>query len=87
MSASGALGSQTSHRAAGDARSLAERSAEQRTLSVVPLDAEIAIEADGLQMHEDPADRFIVATALRCKALLVTKDRAMRSAKLVPVVW
>lgn len=54
---------------------------------IVPLDAETAIAADGLQMHEDPADRFIVATALRCKASLVTKDRAIRSAKLVPVVW
>jgi PIN domain nuclease of toxin-antitoxin system len=54
---------------------------------IVPLDAETAIEADGLQMHEDPADRFIVATALRCKAPLVTKDRAIRTAKLVPVVW
>jgi PIN domain nuclease of toxin-antitoxin system len=40
---------------------------------VVPLDAETAIEADGLQMHEDPADRFIVATALRCKAPLLRR--------------
>lgn len=56
-------------------------------LHVVALDGAIALEADGLQMHEDPADRFIVATALRCKAPLVTRDRAIRSAKLVQVVW
>ncbi|MEO8181359.1 MAG: type II toxin-antitoxin system VapC family toxin [Deltaproteobacteria bacterium] len=54
---------------------------------VVALDGAIAIRADGLRMHEDPADRFIVATALGCKAPLVTKDRAIRSAKLVQVVW
>lgn len=56
-------------------------------LQVVALDAEIAIQADGLRMHDDPADRFVVATALQCKAPLVTKDRAIRAAKLVPIVW
>ena len=54
---------------------------------VVALDGETAIEADGLAMHEDPADRLIVATALRCKAALVTKDRAIRATKIVQVVW
>jgi PIN domain nuclease of toxin-antitoxin system len=54
---------------------------------VVALDGSIALHADGLSMHEDPADRFIVATALRCKAPLVTKDRAIRSANVVEVVW
>jgi len=56
-------------------------------LRVVALDARIALDADALRMHDDPADRFIVATALRCKAPLVTKDRAIRSTKLVQVVW
>lgn len=54
---------------------------------VVALDAATALDADKLQMHDDPADRFIVATALRCKVPLVTKDRAIRSTKLVKVVW
>lgn len=54
---------------------------------IVPLDARIALDADGLEMHEDPADRFIVATALRCQVPLVTKDRAIRASKLVPIVW
>lgn len=54
---------------------------------VIALDGSIALHADGLRMHEDPADRFIVATALRCSAPLVTKDRAIRSAKLVEVLW
>jgi PIN domain nuclease of toxin-antitoxin system len=54
---------------------------------VVALEARIALAADALQMHDDPADRFIVATALQCNAPLVTKDRAIRSSKLVAVVW
>jgi PIN domain nuclease of toxin-antitoxin system len=56
-------------------------------IRVVALDARIAIDADALEMHDDPADRFIVATALQCKAPLVTKDRTIRSTKLLQVVW
>jgi PIN domain nuclease of toxin-antitoxin system len=56
-------------------------------IGIVALDARIAIHADGLQMHDDPADRFIVATALHCEAPLVTKDRTIRSTKLLQVVW
>jgi PIN domain nuclease of toxin-antitoxin system len=56
-------------------------------IGIVALDARIAIHAAGLRMHEDPADRFIVATALHCEAPLVTKDRTIRSTKLLQVVW
>jgi PIN domain nuclease of toxin-antitoxin system len=54
---------------------------------VVALTAEIALRADQLVMHDDPADRFIVATALRAGAPLVTRDAAIRSAQLVPTIW
>jgi PIN domain nuclease of toxin-antitoxin system len=54
---------------------------------VASLDARIALDADRLQMHDDPADRFIVATALHVDAPLVTKDRNIRATKLVAVVW
>jgi PIN domain nuclease of toxin-antitoxin system len=41
----------------------------------VPLDGELAVESVGLPgLHGDPADRFIVATALRMNAELVTAD-------------
>lgn len=41
----------------------------------VPLDGEIAIEAVALpDLHADPGDRFIVATAIRMRATLVTSD-------------
>lgn len=37
--------------------------------------------------HKDPADRFIVATALRLGVPLVTKDEKIRRSKLVRTVW
>ena len=47
----------------------------QLGIEEVPLDGELAIEAVALVgLHPDPADRFIVATALRTKASLVTSD-------------
>jgi PIN domain nuclease of toxin-antitoxin system len=47
----------------------------QLGIEEVPLDGEVAIEAVALAgLHPDPADRFIVATALRMKATLVTSD-------------
>lgn len=54
---------------------------------VMPLTAKIALRADQLVMHDDPADRFIVASALRADAPLVTKDAAIRSTKLVRTIW
>jgi PIN domain nuclease of toxin-antitoxin system len=48
----------------------------------VPLDGELAIEAVGLSgLHGDPADRFIVATALRMQSALVTSDARLLSWK------
>ncbi len=56
---------------------------------VVPLDDDIATEAAllGDRMHGDPADRFIVATALELAAPLATKDEKIRKSKLVATVW
>ncbi|HSS37976.1 MAG TPA: type II toxin-antitoxin system VapC family toxin [Polyangia bacterium] len=53
----------------------------------LPIDDRIAVKADTLQMHADPADRFIVATALEHRARLITKDVAIRRSKLVDTVW
>jgi PIN domain nuclease of toxin-antitoxin system len=43
----------------------------------LPLTGEIAVAAAELDLHGDPADRFIVATALRHSATLVTADKAL----------
>ncbi|MBN9487605.1 MAG: type II toxin-antitoxin system VapC family toxin [Alphaproteobacteria bacterium] len=41
----------------------------------VPLDGELAIESVALaDLHGDPMDRFIVATAIKMRATLVTSD-------------
>ena len=56
-------------------------------VEALPLTAEIAAQADELEMHADPADRFIVATALRHGAPLVSKDRLMRSLRFIETIW
>ncbi len=44
----------------------------------VPLDGRIAIAATGLpDLHRDPADRFIAATAIIKEARLITADRRL----------
>jgi len=52
-----------------------------------PVTPEIALEAEGLPMHADPADRFIVATARKNGCPLVTRDAAIRRDGLTPVLW
>ena len=56
-------------------------------VEALALTAEIAVRADELEMHADPADRFIVATALHHSVPLVSKDRLMRSLQLIETIW
>ena len=56
-------------------------------VEALPLTAEIAVQADELEMHADPADRFIAATALRYGVPLVSKDRLMRTLGFVETIW
>lgn len=56
-------------------------------VTALPLTPSIAVRADGLDMHADPADRFIVATALEHGAKLATKDKALRGLRSVGTVW
>jgi PIN domain nuclease of toxin-antitoxin system len=54
----------------------------QLGIEEVPLDGELAIEAVGLaQLHGDPMDRFIAATAIKLGAPLVTSDARLLSWK------
>lgn len=55
---------------------------------VVPIDHVIAALAVQLTLPQsDPFDRIFVATALRHKLPLVTRDRAIRDSKIVATVW
>ncbi|HEX7669301.1 MAG TPA: type II toxin-antitoxin system VapC family toxin [Polyangiaceae bacterium] len=56
-------------------------------VEVAPLTPEIAVDSVDLDMHPDPADRFIVATALARGVPLVTKDRKIRAVEGLETVW
>jgi PIN domain nuclease of toxin-antitoxin system len=58
-------------------------------LTYVPVDNALAIRAVNLPdfPNRDPADRFIVATALSLGATLITADRRMRAYDALSTVW
>jgi PIN domain nuclease of toxin-antitoxin system len=58
-------------------------------LRFVPLDNRIAVRSNSLPapIHDDPADRMIVATALVLGASLVTKDARLRRYRPVKTIW
>lgn len=58
-------------------------------LQFIPIDFEIAHLATILpgHFHKDPADRFIVATAMNIGATLITKDTKIRRYKQVKTLW
>lgn len=58
-------------------------------LTAVPLTHGIAMRGEALEGFgsEDPADRFLVATALEHDLTLVTADRAMRAFEPVTTLW
>jgi PIN domain nuclease of toxin-antitoxin system len=55
----------------------------------VPLDNRIALRANHLpgEIHEDPADRIIIATALTLGAPLVSKGTRIRAYPHVETIW
>jgi PIN domain nuclease of toxin-antitoxin system len=56
---------------------------------LAPLDHEVALRSEALPgfASQDPADRFLVATALVHGLTLATADRAMHEFDALPVVW
>lgn len=55
----------------------------------VPVDNKIAIQSVQLQgpLHNDPADRIIVATAVTLSASVVTSDRKIIEYPFVKTIW
>lgn len=55
----------------------------------VPVDVRISVQSVELpgEFHKDPADRFIVATARRLSAPLVTADLKIRDYPHVQTIW
>jgi len=62
---------------------------EMPGVELLPLTPEIALAAGGgvLELHGDPADRMIAATALAHRARLVTKDERLRALQTLDTVW
>lgn len=58
-------------------------------VQIVPVSTEIAARAGsfGAEVHGDPIDRLIIATAQVVRARLVTADTNIRSSKVVATVW
>lgn len=58
-------------------------------IHVLPIDATIARLANELPgvFHEDPADRFIAATALHLNLAIITSDINIRAYNAVKSVW
>lgn len=54
---------------------------------LLPLTPEIACSSVAFDLHRDPADRLILATALDHRAAVVTKDRDLRRQKFVEAIW
>ena len=65
------------------------RALDAGLISVLPLTPEIAVESCRLpgEIHRDPADQIIVATARVHNLLLVTGDRRLRQYAFVRSVW
>lgn len=54
-------------------------------VAVWPIDLEVARTSTRLDFNGDPADELIAATSLVHEVPLVTRDRAIRRSKLVPL--
>lgn len=65
-----------------------EQAADERMLSLVPLDTNVVLALDALpkSFHGDPADRLIVATARSRQWPLATHDAAIRRSRVV-TLW
>lgn len=59
------------------------RAADERMLTVIPLDVAVILALDALpaSFHGDPADRLIVATARSRKLALATRDATIRKSR------
>lgn len=57
--------------------------------ALLPISPRIAVLAGSLdkEVHGDPADRLIIATAMETGSLLVTRDHPIRSLPGVKTVW
>jgi PIN domain nuclease of toxin-antitoxin system len=65
------------------------RSEALHFLRFIPVDNRIAIKSANLpgQLHDDPADRIIIATTISLGGTLITKDEKIRKYQHVRTAW
>ncbi len=57
-------------------------------ISEIPIDGDIALKSAELpQHHNDPCDRFIIATALNNDLTVLTPDKHIKKYKHLKVIW
>ncbi len=56
-------------------------------VELLPLTPAVAVRAMNLELHGDPGDRLIAATANLHDAVLVTKDEKLRTHSVVRTLW
>ena len=64
-----------------------EHALEDPKLELLPLTPAVAALGSELEIHGDPGDRIIAATALLTGAALVTKDAQLRGYGALKTVW
>jgi len=64
-----------------------EKACLQPKIRILPITVAVATSTTRLQMHGDPADRLIVASALVHHCALVTRDENIQNAKIVRTIW
>lgn len=64
-----------------------ERCEKTHLFSFIPVDNAISRISVSLNIHADPADRFIAATAIYLGATLITKDSKLRTSHEIKTVW
>jgi PIN domain nuclease of toxin-antitoxin system len=59
------------------------------SVSFIPIDNEIAYRSVRLPLplHNDPADRMIIATAMKLDATVVTKDEKILNYPHIKSIW
>jgi PIN domain nuclease of toxin-antitoxin system len=70
-----------------DAGTFIRLAIESRGLEVLPITPEIAARAAEIDLHADPADRIIAATAIEHGVTIITSDKQLRSSPHVSTIW
>ena len=58
-----------------------------RSLTILPVTAKIAALSSALELHGDPSDRLIAATAVAHQLQLITSDAKLQAARFLDVIW